>query len=260
MRETWDTRLDRARELASNDGAARELLTFYAALLAVQKDIYEYMRRLESWLPSGLLEQDLDALLPALPRLLNAVEKAGPASLAEEAAELSRKADSDIRDYLLAYWREPSDLQFFAKVFLQPYANWMVETGARPIDRGLPAAENRCPLCAGKPQVSFLLAHESEGSARYLLCSNCLSSWNFRRLLCANCGEEDPARLGYFHTPEYDYSRVDTCDTCKYYIKSVDLTRLGLAVPLVDEVAAAALDVWAKAQGLTKIELNVVGL
>ena len=54
--------------------------------------------------------------------------------------------------------------------------------------------------------------------------------------------------------------RRGKCATCKHYIKGVDLTRLGLAVPLVDEIAAAPLDVWAHEHGYTKIELNLVGL
>jgi formate dehydrogenase maturation protein FdhE len=39
---------------------------------------------------------------------------------------------------------------------------------------------------------------------------------------------------------------VDACDSCRRYLKNVDLVRLGLAVPLVDEIAAAALDAWVK--------------
>ena len=67
-------------------------------------------------------------------------------------------------------------------------------------------------------------------------------------------------RSAYFHTPQYDHVRVEACDSCKHYIKGIDLTRLGLAVPLVDEVAAAPLDLWARERGYTKIELNLVGL
>jgi FdhE protein len=93
-----------------------------------------------------------------------------------------------------------------------------------------------------------------------LICATCLSSWEFRRVVCANCGEERPAKLGYFHTPEFDHVRIEACDTCKHYLKGVDLTRLGFAVPLVDEIAAAPLDVWARAHGYTKIELNLIGL
>jgi formate dehydrogenase maturation protein FdhE len=40
----------------------------------------------------------------------------------------------------------------------------------------------------------------------------------------------------------------------------VDLTRLGLAAPLVDEVYAAPLDLWAGEHGYSKVELNLVGV
>jgi formate dehydrogenase maturation protein FdhE len=46
----------------------------------------------------------------------------------------------------------------------------------------------------------------------------------------------------------------------QHYLKAVDLATVGLAVPVVDEIAASALDVWAREQGLTKIERNLVGL
>jgi FdhE protein len=44
------------------------------------------------------------------------------------------------------------------------------------------------------------------------------------------------------------------------YIKSVDLTRDGRAVPVVDELATVALNVWAEKQGYTKLESNLLGL
>ena len=81
-----------------------------------------------------------------------------------------------------------------------------------------------------------------------------------RRVLCAHCGEEDERRLGYFHAPDFDHVRVDACETCRQYIKTVDLTKLGLAVPLVDEVASAVLDLWARERGYTKVTPNLIGL
>ena len=71
-------------------------------------------------------------------------------------------------------------------------------------------------------------AAAAEGGGRELLCGTCLTSWPFRRVLCPRCGEQDERRLGYFHSPAYDHLRVDACDTCKHYVKSIDLTRLGL--------------------------------
>ena len=76
---------------------------------------------------------------------------------------------------------------------------------------------------------------------------------------CPYCGEEDERKLAYFQSPAFPHVRVDACDSCRRYLKNVDLTKLGLAVPLVDEIAAAPLDAWAREHGYEKIELNLVG-
>jgi FdhE protein len=262
MKETWDRLLERAEYLAAQSEATQELLTFYAQLLRAQREIYESLRRRKDWLPTGLLAADLPSVRTMLPRLLRVVEAHGPAALSAEARALLRADMDEIDGLLLAQWRAPSDVQFFAKAFLQPYARWLAESGGRPIDRVFERHESRCPFCGGQPQVSLLQTKEvsADSGNRELICATCLTAWPFRRVVCAHCGEERPTKLGYFHTPEYDHVRVEACDTCKHYIKGVDLTRLGLAVPLVDEVASAPLDVWAHEHGYMKIELNLVGL
>jgi len=40
----------------------------------------------------------------------------------------------------------------------------------------------------------------------------------------------------------------------------VDFRKDGNAVPLVDELAAVELDIWAQEQGMTKLRANVLGL
>ncbi len=262
MKESWDTRIRRAEQLAARGEAARELLTFYGRLLRAQKEGYEYLRGREGWLPSGRLEEDLPSVRATAPGLLHAVAASGPPALAEEARALSRAGEGEIDEALLEQWRAPSETRFFAKALLQPYARWLAESGATPSGRESERREGRCPFCGGRPQVSFLQTPEpgAESGGRGLICSTCLTVWPVRRVVCVNCGEERPAKLGYFQTPEYGHVRIEACDTCNHYIKGVDLTRLGLAVPLVDEVAAAALDVWAHEHGYLKIELNLVGL
>ena len=260
--DSWDNRIRRAEELAREADATKEILIFYTRLLQSQKDVYEFLRSRFGWLPSGSLVEDLPHVRECTGFVLRTVEANGPAPLAEEARSLMSTPDA-VDEMLLEYWNSPSDTQFFAKVIVQPYMRWLAESGGRPfINKGGENSERRCPFCGGMPQVSFLKIQEatSESGNRDLVCATCTINWSFRRVACAYCGEERPTKLCYFHTPAYDHIRVEACDTCKRYIKGVDLTRLGFAVPLVDEVAAAALDVWSQKHGYTKIELNLVGL
>lgn len=249
---SWDASIKRVHQLAESSTAARELLTFYATVLATQKEIYESLRGRRDWLPSGSLDDDLGVLREHVPLFLKSVLSVAPPALVEQADA------SD--ELLLEYWANRSDKLFFPKAFLQPYAYWSVQSGA--FTKQTSVTENRCPYCFGKPQLSFLRIVESgsESGSRHLLCATCLSSWEFRRVVCASCSEERPFNLEYFKSDEYGHVRIEACESCKQYIKGVDLTRLGLAVPLVDDIATAALDLWAVEKGYAKIELNLVGL
>jgi formate dehydrogenase maturation protein FdhE len=260
--EFWEKQIQRADELAAQSVGSNEMLAFYSRLLRAQKEIYEKLRSLKNWLPTGNLKNDLPGIDNVMGSLIRTVALHGPATLSAEAQSLLKSEPTAIGEMLIDYWRNRSDIQFFPKAILQPYARWLIETGARPVDRELPAGERSCPFCGGNPQVSFLQSKEStaESGNRDFICATCLHSWEFRRVVCAGCGEERPAKLGYFHSPEFDHIRIEACDTCKRYIKGVDLTRVGFAAPLVDEMYGAPLDLWAHEHGYTKIELNLVGL
>jgi FdhE protein len=260
MSTFWDKLIERADFLAGESSGSKDLLKFYAQLLRAQKEIYESFRGRTHWLPSGDLENDVTVVQSTMSGLLQRVARNGPESLAGEAQALLSTESNALAEELLNYWHSPSDTQFFAKSVIQPYACWLAETSITPVGRELAGGERTCPFCGGKPQVSFLKSREAESGNRDLLCSTCLSSWEFRRVVCANCGEERPAKLGYFHSPEFDHIRIEACDSCKHYIKGIDLTRFGLAAPLVDELYAAPLDLWAREHGYTKIELNLIGL
>lgn len=260
--ESWDTRIKRAEELARQSGPTKEILTFYTKLLIAQKETDEFLRSRRGWLPCGSLADDLSIIRECLPVFLRSVEANGSMPLAEEARRLMSASSETVDEMLLQYWHHPTGEQFFSKAFLQPYIRWLAESGGQPVDRVFEDTAGRCPLCGGMPQVSFLVIRDptSESGNRDLVCASCTINWPFRRLVCAYCGEERPTQLAYFHTPEYDHIRIEACDTCRHYIKGVDLTRLGFAVPLVDEVSAAALDVWAREHNYIKMELNLVGL
>ena len=262
MKETWAQCISRARQLAAANGPGSHVLESYADVLTFQQQAYETLKAGLGRSASGSLETDLPAVRAQVPRLLQAIIANGPQALVPEATRLLESTSgAAIDDALVGYWHAPSDQDFFAKATLQPYTGWLAEGGIAPVGRQLPRADNRCPFCGGSPQLSTLVAAgDSDGGGRQLLCATCLTAWPFRRVVCVYCGEEDERKTGYFHTPVFDHLRVDACESCKHYLKTVDLTKLGLAVPLVDEVAGAPLDLWARERGYEKIELNLLGL
>src|SRR4030095_3188855 len=111
MRESWDRRIERAKRLALVDEAARQLLTFYAVGLRLQRGLANPLTVSDSPL-TGSLDRDLDRLRPALPPFLEAIERSGPILLAREARAFLSGPTSACDGLLTAIWRHPSDRQF----------------------------------------------------------------------------------------------------------------------------------------------------
>jgi FdhE protein len=87
-----------------------------------------------------------------------------------------------------------------------------------------------------------------------------LSEWAYGRLVCPGCGEQDVDKLPIYTASQFDYVRIEGCDACGLYIKTVDLTKNGLAVPVVDELAAIPLSLWAYEHGYVKLQANLLGI
>ena len=48
-------------------------------------------------------------------------------------------------------------------------------------------------------------------------------------------------------------------DTCRFYLSTVDLTKDGHAIPLVDDLAAIPLSLWAHEHGYLRLQPNLLG-
>jgi len=107
-------------------------------------------------------------------------------------------------------------------------------------------------------------AKDLRATTRWLVvCSLCATEWEYRRIVCAACGEESVDKLPVYvaeGAQGFDHIRVEACDTCRHYIKTIDLTKNGRAVPVVDELAAIPLSLWAAENGYTKVSTNLLGL
>ena len=251
MKASHDDRIARAVELRTTYRAARDLLAFYRELALYQKPVYEELRSSE--------QTDVRALVKYFPALLELVRRTGPERLAKFGSEhlQARRAQEEL---LIKSWDHRDSAlseagRFYGRVLVQPYAEYLAS-------RGLPdtgTAEAICPFCGARP-VAAVLRGEGDGAKRWLLCSLCSTEWPFRRVVCPNCGEEDKDRVPVYTAAEFDHVRVEACEVCKTYLKSVDLTRNGRAVPVVDELATVALNIWAENQGYAKLESNLLGL
>jgi len=68
------------------------------------------------------------------------------------------------------------------------------------------------------------------------------------------------AKEAIYYAAGIDHVRVEACEWCRRYIKTVDLTKDGRAVPVVDELATIPLSLWAAEHGYLKCAANLLGL
>lgn len=247
MTEPWTRRIERARHLMTVMPESAQILAFYVELAGFQRNVFESLKA------SGATDtESLDLFFPPLMELLSL---AGTEPMKAFAA-----APPEGREELPArYWAgdrtaSPEE-QFFARALLQPYAEYLATRGAPDTQSTAPA----CPFCGSNPVVGVLRG-EGEGAKRSLICGLCGTEWLFRRVACPNCGETDKEKLPVFIAEQTGYVRVEACDSCGSYLKSVDLTRDGHAIPVVDELATPALSIYAQENGYTKIEPNLLGM
>ncbi len=242
MKSVWDRRIARAQELALVCEPAAELLAFYARLAGLQKTIFEDL--------AARPQSDPLCVAPYFPRLRGLAAHHGLAAAAAFPPD-------QIGNLLLAHWNHEPDSnegeRFIARALLQPFAEALAGRGSVTPD----ASSGACPFCGARP-FAAILRGEGDGGKRHLVCSLCATEWEYRRILCPNCGEEHKDKLPVYIAQELDYIRVEACDSCQSYLKCIDATKNGLALAAPDELASVALNVWAEEHGYVKIEANLL--
>ena len=259
----WQQRIWRAEQLAAQHPFAAEILGFYIHVARFQQDLHQQLGRASAKGGLGSLPSVPDApeLLASLPAFLSLVEEKGPARFAQVARDLRNSPPVSWPDLLSRCWSttgEPPDApqEFLALVVLQPYAEFVRSRAGLQLDGYTYAI---CPFCNRKAALG-VLRPQGDGARRNLVCGFCLCEWEFRRIVCAGCGQEDQAKLPVYTAEQFPHMRVECCDVCHTYIKSVDLAKNGLADPLVDELASVPLDLWAQEHGYAKLRPNLLGM
>lgn len=257
--ELWKNRIERAGALLSQQPAFAPALHLYKATLEFQCDVaLASTATFDSQMP---LRMQIDSRFACsqMPAVLSVALKHGPEKLRVRAQALQNSGEpawchlfESVLDPKQNCENEIDD--YFARACLQPIA----EKLQSQMPPNMNSNNSRCPACGGLPQLA-VLRPEGEGASRSLQCSFCLREWLFRRIVCPFCGEENKEKLPRYTAEQCEYVHVEGCDTCKHYLKAIDMSIDGRAVPLVDEVAWAVLDVWAGDHGYKKVIPNLIG-
>ncbi|HEV2032849.1 MAG TPA: formate dehydrogenase accessory protein FdhE [Candidatus Dormibacteraeota bacterium] len=280
----WTGRRSRIAELRRRHAFAREVLDFYGALLAVQQEAFDEARSASPPV-AGLIAYVAEMVVPAV---LNVSVAAGPAKLRD--AVLRRLETVDPRDFVAAWIRGEEQVmvdRYLARASLGPVLEAL---GPEAAASCVGVRDQRhCPSCGGPPQLSFfaLAGEDLAAGGRFLACARCHGSWGYARMTCPCCGEDSSSRLPIFseegtssgergsvvrglqgrlpgdspaeHKAVFPHIRIEACDSCRHYLLNVDLASDPAAVPVVDELAALPLNLYARERGFSKITPNLMG-
>ncbi|GBD98712.1 formate dehydrogenase accessory protein FdhE [bacterium BMS3Abin07] len=115
--------------------------------------------------------------------------------------------------------------------------------------------EGRCPVCNAVPALSVL---EEEARRRYY-CSFCGTIGFYKRIGCPNCHNEDPKLIDIIYVDDTDM-RIDACNQCESYFKSVDVSKTILQNLEETDILSLPVDIIAQNKGYKRRSPNPVGM
>ena len=117
-------------------------------------------------------------------------------------------------------------LAFIVFNSLKPSINLFAEWTAGQIEDIHKNDYDRCPICGSPPALSLL----GDNGKRFLECGFCSYIWQTKRIYCPYCGNEDHESLKYYSIENEDLYRVDVCERCEKFIKTIDTRNLSRTI------------------------------
>lgn len=146
-------------------------------------------------------------------------------------------------------------LAFIAYNSVQPSLELCAVQLSHYLDAGAAWQKGYCPICGSAAGLAVL----GEEGKRDLHCSFCRHRWEAPRIFCASCENTRAKELHYFFSDKEKDLRVDVCDRCRKYIKTVDGRVASRPIyPPLEQVASLHLDILAAEKGyIGAVELNL---
>jgi FdhE protein len=255
----------------------QEILNLYALILEEQARIRPQLKTIMPEEKNKVLQSRLDAGLPVLGRegfaidleatqklffALSAICQAATPKMGAEIPKIKEAAERGVltlrdllsRHYDMGYRTEEAErcgidqtvLSFLVQASIRPNLETQMERlqGLVDLEAWL---RGECPLCGSLPHMSRL---RDEEGRRYLRCSWCGCEWRSERIACPYCSNKAFESLHYLCSDDDVAYRVDLCDLCTSYLKTVDSRRLDYE-PFLDleDIVTIHLDIIALKQG-----------
>jgi len=120
-----------------------------------------------------------------------------------------------------------------------------------PLVKGIPWYRGACFVCGATPTLGEL---QENNQVKHLRCGQCGADWQFPRLVCLHCGNEDPDTQRYLSAEgRLEKMRVEVCDKCHGYLKVINsFTPTSPEMLTVEDLATLHLDYIAEARGYAR--------
>jgi len=278
MTDSWERRRVRTEVLRGRYPFAAEMLDLNAALLPVQEAAFLDAITAPPE-PQRISDYVADQVVPGV---IEVTMASGPERLRAAVAErlAAAGAGAMVEGWMRGDGQHAAD-RYLARAALSPVLEAIGDLAASAFDG--PRDDSHCPFCGGPPQLSYfaVAAEDLASGGRRLVCARCHGDWGYPRMTCTSCGEQSGSRLPVYSEVGtaagerggvvrglgipaetdalFPHTRIDACETCGRYLLNIDLAGDGQAVPLVDELSALPLDLYARDLGFTKITPNLMG-
>jgi hypothetical protein len=125
-----------------------------------------------------------------------------------------------------------------------------------PLVDGMPWHKGYCFICGAGAILGEL---QGNNQVKHLRCGRCGADWQFRRIECMYCGNEDHHTLSYLYAePSQEHIRVEVCDKCKGYLKVINsFTATPPEMLPLSDLATLHLDTIAQGRGYARQECGV---
>ena len=196
-------------------------------------ELQDYISRHEVIRPPVETQSEVDRIVDGLLRLVEPIKLPSLDECKKLTAEgLPVLQHKDVADKFIPFGGE-IDRKIFAALLRQEKIDcdpklrlivWtlidrLVPTELKASDGWASWRKNYCPICGRRP-VLAQLRKEFQGRARFLKCDGCETMWEYNRLGCVYCGNEELTTMRILEIEAEPEIRLDVCDKCRAYLKT----------------------------------------